>query len=167
MTKTVTINGYKVHGRVLVPNGTGPRKAYLLRAGYLAQPVTAWFHRNARVSAILPHILKTSYDQGFVRKTVFRKPGTPWRTLVWPACSTYTLAAFGDGGTPLVYLTKHNDCLCADCATLQATRRDGSGGNGYRIVDVQPYYEGPAYPCSGCSAQIESAYGDPNEESEG
>lgn len=168
--RTVKIDGYKVHGNVLIPNGTGPRKAYILRAGYLANPVTAWFHRNARVSAILPHILKTEYHTSpfaFSHKTVFRAPNSPYRAYVYPVCSTYKLANYADGGTPLVYLTERDECLCADCATKQATRRDNSGGNGYRIVAVHPHYEGAPIDCDACNVQIESAYGGPDEESEG
>ena len=58
------------------------------------------------------------------------------------------------GGYPIVYLDQENLPLCADCATVEVS---GLGG---RLI----HYEGPPERCEECNAEIESAYGDPEEE---
>lgn len=158
--KTLLPNGYKVSGRVLIPNGTGPRKAYLLRPGYLARPITTFWHKNGAVARLLPHILKTDYNPtNFTWRQTLKSEGKRYRETVWPACTTYKLASHADGGYPLIYHTADGCELCAKCATEQVTQR---GLDWPRVVDVQPYFEGPAITCDNCSTDIESAYGEPD-----
>lgn len=155
---------YKVSGRVMIIG----RKARILRAGYLPGPVTTFWHRNAIYSAIAPYVIKTSYGN-FPRYRVFPTDklynGRVYRRPIWSQVTTYKLATFADGGYPLVYITADACAMCATCATEQATRRDRDHWS--RIVNVVPHYEGPSITCEGCSVEIESAYGDPSEPTEG
>lgn len=156
-------NGYKVRGRVLIPNGVGPRKAYLLRPGYLANPVTTFWHRNGAVTALLPYLLKTAYNPShFSYRETFKRGD--FRYSVWPSVATYKLTSYSSyGGYPLYYVTADNCVLCADCATKQVTTR---GCDWPRVIDVDTHMEGSALSCDNCSAEIESAYGDPDEDNE-
>ena len=65
------------------------------------------------------------------------------------------------GSYPILYLTKGGSDLCADCATKAL----------YQLAEEfdppiahAPYYEGPPINCDDCNREIESAYGDPEEE---
>lgn len=158
--KTLASTGYRVYDRILLPNGTGPRKAYLIRPGFLARPVTTLWHKNGDVARLLPHLLKTEYNRSnFHWRQTFKGEGRRYRERVWPAVATYKLASYAAGSYPLTYITADNCVMCATCATEQVTRRDRDWP---RIVDVQPYYEGPPITCENCPTEIESAYGDPN-----
>jgi hypothetical protein len=64
------------------------------------------------------------------------------------------------GGYPLIYLTRGNDVLCADCATEQIDA--GNDTNDDPVVNVDPYFEGADEICANCNKHIESAYGDPD-----
>ena len=149
---------YKTYGRVLV---IGKRRGYI-SAGYLAHgPVTAWWHRNANVRALVPHMYKT-HAITLAYKTTMKGYGHKYLQSHWPQVTTYHLARFGHGGVPLLYITADGCALCATCATEQATHR---GLNHWpRIVGVDTYYEGPDTYCDHCGATIESAYGDPDAE---
>ncbi len=61
------------------------------------------------------------------------------------------------GGYPILFLNDRLDILCAKCAREEFIMRN---------VDItcDIYYEGPPYQCEECNAEIESAYGDPDEE---
>jgi hypothetical protein len=69
------------------------------------------------------------------------------------------------GGYPLIYFTADNACLCAACANgdngseASETHED----NQWRLVVTEVYWEGPVMQCDHCDADIESAYGDPEE----
>jgi len=68
------------------------------------------------------------------------------------------------GGYPILYLDKENSVLCAKCAnTLDTVEEDWSDDKptAYFI-----YWEGPAEICEECNCDIESAYGNPDEEEE-
>lgn len=161
---------YRVQGMMLVRTVKGKVRANRLRMGYLPHgPVTTFWGKNADWQAIAPHILKTKYfEMGEGSRTeVFPTgkyhSGKPYRNRVYTRVMTYQLSKFADGGCPLYYATADNQCLCATCATEQATHRDLDWP---RIVAVEVYYEGPAMTCDNCSADIESAYGDPDTESD-
>lgn len=75
------------------------------------------------------------------------------------------------GGYPKILIMTDGATLCAKCARAEyrqisyATRhglRDGWGAHGVTI-----HWEGPAECCAHCGAEIESAYGDPEESREG
>ena len=63
------------------------------------------------------------------------------------------------GGYPILYTTDSGDCLCADCAkkVYLDERIDVSCGT---------YDEGPTMYCDGCNREIESSYGDPEDDTE-
>lgn len=63
------------------------------------------------------------------------------------------------GGYPILYLDKHNDTLCAECATKDSD-------NGEEPAAHFVHYEGPSEFCAECNAEVESAYGDLEEETE-
>jgi hypothetical protein len=74
------------------------------------------------------------------------------------------------GGYPILYYVgSANEPLCPDCAN----RENGSeatlsiGGGEWRITGAEIFYEGASEQCSHCNAKIESAYGDPEEPSDG
>ena len=57
------------------------------------------------------------------------------------------------GGYPLFYLGECDRVLCADCATK----------NMDELTTVDAHWEGQPLNCDECNAEIESAYGDPDE----
>jgi hypothetical protein len=59
----------------------------------------------------------------------------------------------------LIYLTRANDVLCADCATAALDDPDEDD----KPVICGTYDEGPPETCANCNKQIESSYGDPDE----
>lgn len=63
------------------------------------------------------------------------------------------------GGYTLVYLTKQDHTLCAECAGQLRPHDD-------KVTDVETYDEGSDLECDGdgCSNVLESSYGDPEEE---
>ena len=63
------------------------------------------------------------------------------------------------GGYPIIYvLERTGDYLCNKCAGTSDEDYDGK-----LLSDV--YWEGPTVYCDGCNAEIESAYGDPDDPS--
>lgn len=73
-----------------------------------------------------------------------------------------SLPAFAwPGGYPIYYLDSDNSVLCAKCAT-ECLKPDTNDNMKPIACDV--YYEGPTMQCDECNADIESAYGDPEEE---
>lgn len=65
------------------------------------------------------------------------------------------------GGYPLLYLDRDNSTLCAECATKSLNDPDELPQ--FRPIAYDIYYEGPVTHCDQCNAEIESAYGDPEE----
>lgn len=63
------------------------------------------------------------------------------------------------GGYPILFGTDAGDVLCAKCAmdTFILEKTD---------VSADIYSEGPTLQCDCCGKEIESAYGDPDEEEE-
>jgi hypothetical protein len=66
-------------------------------------------------------------------------------TVAWPGCY------------PLCYLDREGNELCAECASREIDQAQGA-------VAYNIYWEGPPITCSDCGETIESAYGDPEEE---
>lgn len=69
---------------------------------------------------------------------------------------TYPSYAF-PGGYPLVYYTRDGMTICADCASKEVDYSQ-------EAIAYDVYWEGPAIVCDDCGVEIESAYGDPDEE---
>jgi hypothetical protein len=57
------------------------------------------------------------------------------------------------GGYPIFYVTFSSDTLCAHCAAEQPENIE--------IHDI--HWEGPPITCQGCNEEIESAYGEVEE----
>jgi len=66
------------------------------------------------------------------------------------------LPKFADGGYPIRYFDYDCESICADCANVH----DWSDA---RIIAAEVFWEGSADICANCNAEIESAYGDPEE----
>ena len=64
-------------------------------------------------------------------------------TLKLPAYTSF-------GCYPIVYLTKLDDPMCAECAS----------SNEYHIHDAGIHWEGSSHICEGCGEEIESVYGE-------
>ena len=66
------------------------------------------------------------------------------------------------GGYPMFYVDGDGQCLCATCATKSLNDPDEIPS--FKPIAYDVYYEGPTMQCDNCNADIESAYGDPDEE---
>lgn len=66
------------------------------------------------------------------------------------------------GGYPIVYTDGHNETLCADCATNKY--HDPGEWEDWKPQSWFVHYEGSSVFCADCNAEIESAYGDPEED---
>ena len=62
------------------------------------------------------------------------------------------------GGYPVLYLNDSGDTFCAECAA-KVFLSEGQD------IHAECYYEGPSIHCDKCNKEIESAYGDPEDES--
>jgi hypothetical protein len=65
------------------------------------------------------------------------------------------------GGYQIIYLDRGNSVLCPACANKSDTDPDELPQ--FKPVAGDIYYEGPTIQCDQCNADIESAYGDPEE----
>jgi hypothetical protein len=75
-----------------------------------------------------------------------------------PACTNL-------GGYPIVYFDKYGETYCPECASSNLNA-EVSGEDSYsQIVMGTIYWEGPPLICSECFTEIESAYGDPDDQS--
>jgi hypothetical protein len=71
-----------------------------------------------------------------------------------------SLAAFAwPGGYPLYYVTVNGDTICPECAN-----RDTDYGQ--RPIARDVHWEGEPIACDDCGKDIESAYGDPDDDKE-
>lgn len=61
------------------------------------------------------------------------------------------------GGYALVYLNSSDQVLCPSCATQESLEDEVKG---------RVHWEGHALDCELCNAEIESAYGNPEEDDE-
>lgn len=66
------------------------------------------------------------------------------------------------GGYPILYYDTDCCALCAKCATK--AMNDPDELERFKPVAYDVYYEGPSVYCEQCNTEIESAYGDPEEE---
>jgi len=60
------------------------------------------------------------------------------------------------GGYDIVYFSDEGYVYCPNCANQDDAEP--------KITTYDIYWEGPPMYCDGCNAEIESAYGDPEEE---
>jgi hypothetical protein len=66
------------------------------------------------------------------------------------------------GAYPLYYLDSDNSVLCPKCANDSLSDPDELPN--FKPCEYDAYFEGPAMQCDSCNVDIESAYGDPDEE---
>lgn len=59
---------------------------------------------------------------------------------------------YADGGYPLLYITKKDECICVDCANDPECELGPPAG-------MEVHWEGEPEYCEACGAAIESAYG--------
>lgn len=82
--------------------------------------------------------------------------------------STGRLPAYAlSGGYPMIYLVDDGEALCPACANGEngsGASEDALPRSGWRIVAADVHWEGAPLVCAHCSAEIESAYGDPSQE---
>jgi hypothetical protein len=97
---------------------------------------------------------KLSTDERDIRTTYIRM-GRKFDAFAWP------------GGYPIIYVCATGDVLCARCATKQMkTEWIREPRAGYLPVAYDVYYEGPILQCADCNEDIESAYGDPDDQTD-
>jgi len=70
------------------------------------------------------------------------------------------------GGYPLYYLCADGECLCGDCASLPECEQAEPSDTDWFLVGAGIHYEGSPITCAHCGKEIESAYGDENENGE-
>lgn len=72
------------------------------------------------------------------------------------------------GGYPLFYLCNDGGILCPDCMNSEIVQIDDStrtrSRDGWNVAACDAHYEGPPLPCDHCGHEIESAYGDPEDQ---
>ncbi len=82
-----------------------------------------------------------------------------------PYCGNALASYAWPGGYPLSYLMADGGVLCPACANgehgSEATQDPRQDDKQWSIVACDVYWEGPPMQCDHCSAEIESAYGDP------
>lgn len=79
---------------------------------------------------------------------------------------TFYCIPYADGGYPFIYLDKYDYIYCAACATTIYNQQIyGDNETSDSIVAWDIFYEGATEHCTQCNIEIESAYGDPEENS--
>lgn len=94
--------------------------------------------------------------QDILNRAVLDSHGYPKPVIELPAYSW-------PGAYTIVYLTFGGSWLCADCATKEI-RAWLYGESDDPPVSYGAYDEGPTMQCDDCNRDIESSYGDPDEE---
>lgn len=93
-------------------------------------------------------------------KTIERDSNGKLPAFAWP------------GGYPIVYYSADMAEFCPACANGENGSRccdptldiECPDDDQWRLVAADIYFEGPTIQCAHCNKDIESAYGDPNEE---
>jgi hypothetical protein len=93
---------------------------------------------------------------------------TAWYKSVKLADGSFPAHAF-PGGYPIIYIATDEGVFCANCMNteeeIRLTRQEGWPEDGWTVLGFDLHMEGPPEYCCHCNAEIESAYGDPEEES--
>jgi hypothetical protein len=65
----------------------------------------------------------------------------------------------------MVYVMADGEILCSACANGEhgSDASETADDPAWRLVDAMIHYEGPPEVCAHCGAEIESAYGDPDD----
>lgn len=78
-----------------------------------------------------------------------------------------TLPAYAwPGGYQIVYFTQDGGTLCPNCANGKngSEASEASDDPQWRLIACDLYQEGPTIQCDHCNADIESDYGDPDDD---
>ncbi len=71
------------------------------------------------------------------------------------------------GGYPIFYMTADDAVICPACANggngSECQNPECSGDPTWKLVAHDIHWEGEPLTCGHCNAQIDSAYGNPNE----
>jgi hypothetical protein len=72
------------------------------------------------------------------------------------------------GGYPIYYLADDGEAFCPDCANGKngAECHERNENDGWRIVGQGVHWEGEPLTCVHCGTEIESAYGNPEDDTE-
>jgi hypothetical protein len=113
---------------------------------------------GSRPGSIAFHTLNLEGNK-MIRETVFHTVGVP----VGADLPRYTSI----GAYSIVYFAGDGAEICDDCA-------NGENGSEFRnpdedsldwtLIGADVYWEGPVIHCAHCNGEIESAYGDPDQE---
>lgn len=129
-----------------------------------AAALKGWATRRAKAAPqMVPQpVQQAQCNAGAVKPRVSFKPFSAYRAAVragsyaWP------------GGYPLYATVETGDVLCCKC--LKKHRRDilesllsGNVRDGWHFSALDTHMEGPSIACDHCGADIESAYGEPDE----
>lgn len=95
--------------------------------------------------------------------------GKTWRQITYPDTPA-GLARYlarhpyaWPGGSPCIAITDDGGVLCPGCCAREYREiRDSYSGDGWHIVAIDTYDEGPPAICDHCSGEVASAYGDPD-----
>jgi len=71
------------------------------------------------------------------------------------------------GGYQIIYITDDGGVLCPACANGEngsEASETADSGSGWKLEGYDIFFEGPSVFCDHCNDEIESAYGDPEEE---
>ena len=78
-----------------------------------------------------------------------------------------TLPAYAfPGGYPIAYFLADDGILCPDCASGKngSEASECSEDPQWKLIGADIHWEGVPLICDHCNAEVESAYGDPDEE---
>lgn len=75
-----------------------------------------------------------------------------WPSYAWP------------GGYEIHYITADGGVLCHECANKELERTLDAGDCQFHIIGQEIHWEGQPLTCDHCNRDIESCYGDPEEQ---
>jgi len=67
------------------------------------------------------------------------------------------------GGYPVYAIMDDGEYLCFDCVRDNSEVHEGNQADGWRFEGADIYWEGPTMTCAHCNKELESAYGDPDD----
>lgn len=117
----------------------------------------AWFSWGRWAQDYKSYPVGTTFAHIKTELGVTHQPFTPlrlrWPSYAWP------------GGYETHYYTKDCGILCHQCANKEMDRTLDQDDDQFCIVAGDVHWEGPPMQCDHCYREIESCYGDPEEQS--
>ncbi len=109
-------------------------------------------YAHARVGADLYKLERELFGAGYIKVELLRKE---WERWAWP------------GGYPLYYLCADGGVLCSKCANTEIKlTSDPDADTQWKIVDVDINWEDNHLICDHCGECCESAYGEPDDDTD-